>query len=264
MTTQLPHSHPSPQAQSAAQAPSCNPGGARGCSLAMRLDREWQALTVRPAVLRRARTWGLGVPFAALDDVIAATGFRAGAHVTPISAVAEHNEVVARLLLAARTDPLAARVLLQRLLPGLVAAARRWQRRLGGATDAFDELVAAAWAVLREFPLERRPHHLVANLLRDAEYHAFVRPQRRRLVLELASPERLDHAVESPPVTALAELADLVAGAPSLSAHDRRLLGLLLSGCSTLQVAAALHVSERTVRAHRDSMVVRLRQVAAA
>ncbi|MDO8391483.1 MAG: LuxR C-terminal-related transcriptional regulator [Actinomycetota bacterium] len=251
MTTQLPH-------------PVTLPTTSRGCPLAVRLEREWRALATRSAVVQRARTWGLGVPVSSLDDVLVATGFRPEAHVVAACATVEHNEVVARLLLAARADPLAARVVLQRLLPGLVAAARRWERRHDAATDAFDEVVAAAWAVAREFPLERRPQHLVANLLRDAEYHAFVRARRRRLVVEPASPGRLDHAVESPPLDALAELTEVVACTPSLTAHDRRLLGLLLSGRSTLQVAAALQVSERTVRAHRDSMVSRLRQAVAA
>lgn len=265
MTTQLPHLHPDFARLT------------RGCPLAVRLDREWQVLAARPATLRRARAWGLGVPFASLDDLVAATGYRccpAGRNtshhhgeVDPVPAGVDPNNVVARLLQAARTDDLAARVLLQRLLPGLVALARRWQRRHGAATDAFDEVVAAAWAVVREFPLDRRPEHLVPNLLRDAEYHAFIRPHRRALVHVPVSGDRLDHVVESHGVVgsdALGELAEVVAITPSLSAHDRKLLALLLSGRTTLQVAAALKVSERTVRAHRDSMVVRMRQAVAA
>ena len=42
--------------------------------LLARLDREWQVLNHRPAVLRRARGWGLGVPFVSLDEVVAAAG----------------------------------------------------------------------------------------------------------------------------------------------------------------------------------------------
>ncbi|MEI7546747.1 MAG: LuxR C-terminal-related transcriptional regulator [Actinomycetota bacterium] len=257
MTTQLPPGNTPPH-RSVSRRP-----------LAVRLDREWQALCDRPAVMRRARAWGIASEFHSLDELVAATGRRPSAGciaaepADPVDQVAA-NALVARLLLIARTDDLAARVVLQRLLPGLLAAARRWQRRNGSATDAFDELVAAAWAVIREFPVERRPQHLVSNLLRDSEYHAFVRARRRLLVHEPVATDRLDGPEHPAPVEPLGELIEVVACTPSLSAHDRRLLSLLLSGRTTLEVAAALQISERTVRAHRDSMVGRMRQAMAA
>ena len=238
------------------------------CSLAVRLQREWQALVHRQAVVRRAHGWGLGLSFSSLDELLAATGHRAvGAPVqvemVPVEALPA-EVVLAGLVRAARTDDLAARVLLQRLLPGLVTAARRWERRHGTSTDAFDEVVAAAWVVVREYPLERRPHHLVANLLRDAEYHAFIRPRRRLVVHVPVATGRLDRANDHMRLDPLRELADIVACTPSLTTHEHELLALLLSGRTTLDIAAELHVSERTVRAHRESMVGRMRAALAA
>lgn len=239
--------------------------------LLARLDREWQALNHRPAVLLRARSWALGVAFSSLDEVVLATGFRTRPAVVGSAQAAECQDrvgdaVLAALLRAARTDDVAARVVLQRLLPGLVSRSGRWgERRKGGSTEPFDELLSVAWTVIREFPVERRPHHLAANLLRDAEAVAFTRTARRAIVMELTPPNTLDLPVEvSNADDPQGELADVLAAAGSLSDDDMALLELLLQGHSQAEVAAKLSMSVRTVRNHRDAMVHRLRTAALA
>lgn len=243
-------------------------------ALLVRLTREWRAISHRPSVLRRAAQWPLGVTFESLDDLVAATGWRDRSStdvdptlVAPCSAdqSARANEVLGRLVLVARTDELAARVVLQRLLPGLAGVARRWSRRHEGGPDALDELLAAAWTVIRTHPVERRPDHVAAQLLRAAEYHAFVRPGRRMLVVQSVPGERLDLPV--PPVDdtpAAVELAELIAATHTLTERDRELLALIVAGRSSTEVAEALEVSVRTVTNHRDAMVSRLRQTARA
>ena len=250
--------------------------------LIVRLEREWQLLCQRPAVLRRAQGWSVGVAFDDLDQLIAATGFwespaaRAEA-ATELAVLTgeldgnlfdgnliDGNKVVARLLAAARCDEIAARVVLQRLLPGLISRARRWgPRRAGGSSEAFDEVLSAAWTVIREFPFERRPNHLVANLLRDSEYIAFRRATRRLLVHDLTEPRLLDVAVErDTQLEPILELAAIIAEARSLvlSDNDVRLLTLLANGVSSAEAAEILQVSERTVRYHRAAAVGRLRE----
>ena len=228
-------------------------------------------LATRRASVGRARTWGLAVDITSLDDVVLATGWYDSAQrrlgtATPIDPVSPHgghrNAVAAeavmhRLLLAAQHDDLAARVVLQRLLPGLITRARRWTRRHDG--DALADVVAAAWTVIRTYPLARRPHHLVANLLNDSEYHAFRRAGRRMLQQVPVEHRHLDLPVEHVAHEPLRELADVVSCARSLCDADRRLLSLLLSGSSTLEMAATLEVSERTVRNHRAHLVEVLR-----
>lgn len=243
------------------------------CSLRSRLEREWVALRGRPSVLRRAAGWGLGITFCSLDDIVVASGYCASSaqrDVVPgrdtAAAALAANEVLRRLLLAARTDDLAGRVVLQRLVPGLAGRAYRWgERRDGGSADAFDELVSALWTVIRDFPVERRPHHLAANLLRDSEYRVFVRASRRRLVHELTDPHLFDLPIPAPEVVEPAdELAEVIAGARALTDDERLLVELLAQGRSPKEVASALHISERTVRNHRDVVVHRLRMSAAA
>lgn len=248
------------------------------CSVLVRLTREWEALGARPAVLARARSWDLGVPLHSLGDLLVATGMqvsaaaraeRHGREPADRAAGERANALLCRLVVVARRDDLAARAVLQRLLPGLLAVARRRSRGMGpgDAAVCLEDLVAAAWSVIRTFPVERRRVHVAAQLLRDAEYHVFVRPFRRVLVQQPLTPERLEvvapptfDAAEADPRAELAELA----AAAVLSDHDRRLLALLIAGRPVPEVARELEVSERTVRYHRDAVVHRLRQAAVA
>ncbi len=239
--------------------------------LLTRLQSEWQLLRERPTVLRRATGWSLGMPFDNLDQVLAATDYwatpaaRAAAanQSSQTTAATRGNEVVTRLLAAARHDEVAARVVLQRLLPGLISRSRCWgPRRAGGSSEAFDELVSAAWTVIREFPFERRPRHLIANLLRDCEYAAFRRDSRRLLVHEFTEPRSLDTAVEyRAEIEPMLELAEIIAEARShtLTDHDLELLTLLANGASPAEAAERLQISERTLRYHREAAVGRLR-----
>lgn len=231
-----------------------------------RLQREWEVLAHRPAVLRRAAAWQLGVPFRSLDDLAVAAGLRRSFRqrpTEPLLGTGPSPEAVLHHLVAlARHDDLAARVVLQRLLPGLVATARRWARRPEGGATALEEVVTAAWQVVRTFPLERRPHHLAASLLRDAEYHAFVRPYRVTVVPELHPTDHFDRPVHhDDPMETLAELV-AVARRTSLTPRDEQLLALLLDGATPPQIAHEMEVSVRTVANHRDALVHRLRRTA--
>lgn len=254
-----------------------------GGSVLRRLFDDWETIAHRPAVVRRARAWGLGVDFDDLDGLVRAVGYRprpseAGPASSPAPAGAPAvnspaaaapwadpaDELLGRLLIVARDDELAARVVLHRLLPGLCAAARRWSvRRVGGSDDAFDDIIAAAWVVIRNFPVERRPGQFAPKLLRDAEHQAFVKATRRCWTSEAAEPASFDRrpaAVEAEWSDPAEELTDVVALArPHLSDYDLRLLELLRSGRTIPEVAAELGVSVRTVGYHREALVRRMR-----
>lgn len=240
-------------------------------SLPARLSREWQVIATRPTVLQRAAQWGLDVPFRSLEDLLLATGYRpqqgAGDDATAARSTASADRVMAGLLRVAATDAVAARVVLQRLLPGLCAAARRRSGRYRGDwVEPFGELVSTAWTLITTYPADRNPRHVVAFLLRAAEHQTFIKPTRRRWQSEATAPALLDvvdHAVSKP--LPLTELAGVLADAGgALSSRDRRLVWLLARGHSTAEVAADLEVSVRTLANHRDSVLHRLRATVAA
>jgi len=67
-------------------------------------------------------------------------------------------------------DRLAARVVLQRVVPALMRrAAGRSKRTEKALGDLFDDFVAAAWVVICEYPLDRRPRKIAVNVIRDTE-----------------------------------------------------------------------------------------------
>ena len=230
-----------------------------------RLQDDWRLLSVRPDAIARARTWRVtAVGFADLDELRALAGWtpRPSGDPQPTAAVpvgdTGGDDVLARLLLVARTDQLAGRIVLQRLLPGLCALSRRHGVCLTEHLDAFDELLSAAWTVIRSFPVERRPAHVAANLLRDTEYVAFKRERRRAVVHEYVGHDSLDRPVEEHEgeVEPLCELLDAVGTmGGGLEDADRRLLQMLLTGRNVREVARRMEVSERTIRNHRDLLV---------
>jgi ATP/maltotriose-dependent transcriptional regulator MalT len=202
------------------------------------------------------------VSFASLDDIVALAG-----RVPPTAPIgSEADDVVARcdallatLVQLAEHDDLALRVVLQRLMPGLVAAARR---RAGAAlAEGFDEVVGAAVAVVRSHGADHRPH-LAARLVRAAEYHAFVRPHRRQMVQVAVAPQHLERA-DTRVTHAFDELVELLVVAHRhLGQRDLQLVRLIMSGATPPQMAEALQVSVRTVTNHRHALVHRLRQAA--
>ncbi len=212
------------------------------------LDLEWRTLNRRPVCLRQAGTWEVVPNPASLDEVVRAISRGNGT-----------DAVLRHLVALSSHDDLAARVVLQRMLPGLVRLAVRWKHRAGTWTDAFDELLAAGWLVVRTMGDDARPQ-LAARLLRAIEYQAFVRTSRRAMVsvhidmTDMAANESAD---------SLTELADLVRAAQRvLTEHDRRVMQLLLHGRTPPEMAAELGVSVRTVTNHRHEMVRRLQDVA--
>jgi DNA-directed RNA polymerase specialized sigma24 family protein len=209
-----------------------------------RLDLEWHRLNRRPACVRHAASWGVLDALDSLDDVV-----------LTISRGTGDDEVLRRLVVLAANDDLAARVVLQRLLPGMVRVAARWARRKGGWADAFDEVLAAGWMVVRTHGDDARPQ-FVARLLRYVEYHAFLRGGRRGMVVV---PMEVSDRAAAEPADPLSELVEVVRSAHRvLTEHDRCVLRLLLRDCSPPEMAAELGVSIRTVTNHRHVMVRRL------
>jgi hypothetical protein len=125
------------------------------------LDREWRHLSTDRATARKLR------PVCAL-----AGDARTLADLELYVRTAGPAEADAVLLaLVTRTirdgDALAARVLLQLLLPGTRNLARRWWA-LGDHDERAAAAVSAVYGRIRTYPLENRPGRIAANVLLDA------------------------------------------------------------------------------------------------
>jgi hypothetical protein len=230
-----------------------------------RLDAEWNQLRTARASLRRARRWADGDPehpvsrlvadISDLGDVIAAT--HRGA--TPAGS---DDAILHRLVELARCDELAGRLLVQRLLPGLISRATCF-RDLRGGIDPLELAVPAAWLAIRTFDTDHRRHHIAASLISDAVFAAFRGPLRRRSSTEVTrSPDRFaESSGELITRCALEELADVVRDArcAGVPAADIDLLRRLAQVESPGMLAVERNVTTRTIRNHRDRAVERVR-----
>ena len=226
-----------------------------GRSTSLRLAQEWERLNRRPALLRRAAGWRLtDHPPTTLDDVVDAVGRRTRR--TP-----DTERRMRRLVEIARTDDLAARVVVERLKPGLLSIGGRYRDR----PEAFEELLASAWIAIRTFNPTRRPSNTAVSLLSDADWITYRQLQRRHGWGERPI-ESLDLIPDEPVTHPVVELAELLADARSagMARDELDLLLRLAANQRTDDIARDLEVSPRTVRNRRDRVTAKLRQIALA
>ena len=229
----------------------------------VRLQREWGHLSRSPQALAAVHGWALHiVPFRSLDEVLVATGL--GLRGCP----GDHDdELVGRLVVLARDHALAGRIVLQRLLPGLAAVARRRTRGSHSTVllETTDELLVAAWSVIRTYRVERYPSFVVPSMLREIERRTF-RPERRRRFEVIAVGDEVLERTPAPEhaPTAAQQVAELLADAArsGLDPADIELARRLAAGATTAELASEHDVTDRTIRNHRAAVVYRLRAIA--
>ena len=244
---------------------------ASGTESVSRWNAEWNAWcaqsTSRTAVARWANRHSCLAGLTGLEEILAACGED---RLVPQDVA---DQRLAAVVSEARNgDTCAARVALHRVFPALVhrAAARAWSdgRPLG---LVLDDLMGAAWLVIVDYPLQRRPVKIAVNVVRDAENRVFgyipaiVRNAVRGSVEDL--PDRmLAHAltgpsVEGDPQDSINVVPKLLLDAvgPDFSVRDARLLAqLFLSELSTNEIAEAEGCSSRYVRMRRQWALDRL------
>ncbi|MFK8024662.1 MAG: hypothetical protein AB8G26_11945 [Ilumatobacter sp.] len=223
----------------------------RSTPLLDELDREWALLRRRRSARRTVRRWiaddlvALPPTTTDVDDVVDATaGDRAGLG----------DERLRALVALAPSDPLATRVVLQRLLPGLVAAARRW--RATDSTHPVDVVISGAWEAIHGFDPSRRPSRIAPALISDSLWISLRRDSRRRSHDEVpvAQEAFAFRPSSTPRIDAATALAATIraAGLAGVTDHDLDLLRSLAEHGSTTAVAQLRGVTARTVRNHRD------------
>ena len=229
--------------------------------LLTRLQREWNVLNNRRSAVVRATAWRLTPrAISSLDELLVLTGLGPG------PADPSSDETMRQLVTLARHDDLAARVVLQRMLPGLSKCAKRNSSGFDSQLDALDELLSEAWTVIRSFPIERRDRYVIKNLLRDCEYRAFLKARRRMLIQDVTDPAHLDRAIEPNESAgeALITIVELLGSArlAGMSPADVEIVVALLNTSTVKQAAASLRVTDRTVRNRRQAVVHQLRALA--
>jgi hypothetical protein len=234
-------------------------GRRRGFSIVEALDREWCEL-VRGhagAAARWADRYEVLAPCRSLDDVLSV-------------AKLDSDPVLAVLLTeVAIGDQLAGRVVLQALIGRMVRMAQRDPRA------SADDYVALLWCVINNYPLQRRPARIAANLSLDtlkavSREHRW--PGRGGVTLwpssesleKLLLPAGLDgNPHDSPPPVDLEALEVLEAGRQLRLIDDAAsalLTSIYVDGMTGTQSARRFHTSAGMIRVRCSKAV---RQLAA-
>ena len=224
------------------------------------LINEWDVLSRKRATISTINSWGLFAhDIERLDDVLVALGF--GGAVDD----SDSDHLLWHMVVLAEHDLLAARIVLHRVMPALLAVAKRRGAIIAGGIDAaLGDIIPAAWVVIRTFPHRRRPVKIAANIALDSEYHAFVRDARLRRVQEVpVSPEMFGGTRQA--TQGLVTDAELEAvlkeaesrGVPADMINLLRKFGL---GNNSDAIAADTGWSARTIRNHRRAALDAVRE----
>lgn len=149
-------------------------------NLTHRLDAEWQHLRTSPETVAALRRWGTREPALAgwsdLDQLRAAVHDRGN----PAGSDRILSALVRTAAVTGHSDLLAARVVLQLLVPGAIRLARSLAAH-GGDLPAIEAAVFAELTILiRTYPWQRRPRSTAANLLLDCRQRLVRTYQRTR------------------------------------------------------------------------------------
>lgn len=175
-------------------------------SLFDQLEAEWPRLTRRPDIAEAA------APACALLGVASPDQFVATVRRRP---AADTDAALATLAAQAATSEPAARILLQLLMPGTCRLARRWWA-LGDSDERAAVAVAAVYSRIRGYRLDRRPTHIAANILLDANQElrrAARRATRYATTMAVSDPATMTAPPAAPAATAADELASVLTDA---------------------------------------------------
>lgn len=219
---------------------------------------EWERLRRKPATLRHVNAW----PFLPrvvtdLDDVLELAGF--GRAIDD----SDGDQLLWHLVREAEHDDIAARVVLHRILPPLMAMAKRRGRVVqGGSQTAMVDALATAWFVIRSYPHHRRHHKVAANLVRDIEYNAFVRHHRLRHVDEHQVGDDVLYQLLEKSVTSYDGLSLVVEDAQQMGVDEKHisLLREFSRGKKNEDVAEMMGISSRTVRNYKRSAIIAIQE----
>jgi hypothetical protein len=215
------------------------------------LDAEWVRLGASRGAGRRLRhVRGLAGNATSLADV--------ERYVRSAAPEDADGVLLALVALAIEDDELAARVLLQLLLPGTRNLARRWWA-LGDHDERAAAAVGAVYGRIRTYPLERRPGRVAANILMDA-----ARDLRRAVPRVVATPSADPATAQliDEPTHAGLELAEVLIDAVAdglLEAQDAQLIARSrIAGHRVADIARHHHLGTRALWDRRQRAEAKL------
>ncbi len=226
-----------------------------------KLVKEWQLISSRRKEVDVVNSWKLpGSKVANLDQVLVRAGFNTARDDS------QGDSYLWLLVKRATDEELAARIVLQRILPPLVAIARRRGQIVDGGIDAaIAEVLPTAWTVIRQYPWHRRPNKVASNLVLDSEYFAFVQANRTKKVKVFSvEPNLLGELVAEPETNEYFQdvsLENLISLAISQGIEPRHVevLRAVASGQTAATIAKHYGIAERTARAWRAVAISELR-----
>ena len=180
-------------------------------SLTHRLDAEWRHLATSPTATAALARWGHLEPaidgWADLDDLRTAVhdrtdlelGDRLLAALVRLAAVTGHGDV------------LAARVVLQLLVPGAIRLGQSLTAMIGDPATSEAAVFAELTILIRTYPWQRRPRRIAANLLLDCRQRLIRYQNRSRAEISAGlalhdTPATATHAADSDDRLALHDL----------------------------------------------------------
>lgn len=191
-----------------------------------------------------------------LDDIVAATH-------TQVGRDTDANRILHRLVELSATEPLACRIVVHLVLPGLISGARKWAPT--SHDDPVDEAIGAALIAIRQFDLDGRNVWIAPALVADALWIAFRRGARRKQHQEVVVPADVLESRPAPerelePIIALAGTLRAATRAGMKEGDLETIRSIIVAG-SPSQAARDCAVSVRTIRNRRDVAAAKIRRV---
>lgn len=230
------------------------------------LGDEWKYLAVSPDAARALSRWSPDPALEGCSDLDAVVE-----EIQRRGRPAESDRILLALLRRAPGDPVAARTVLQAVMPGLKSLMSAYQLT-GQAEEVSTAVVEAAFERIQSYPCDRRPSRVAANLLHDTRqslWRAARKERRLRLVtvpLTEAALETVTRELSEPSPTD--ELVDLVAEGVRLGhvapSGARVILLTRVLDVPIEELAGDTGAKSKTIRKRRDRAEAALARMAVA
>jgi hypothetical protein len=213
-----------------------------------RLTEEWTSIGSSAAGVAALRRWSVEdrdlAGFENLDDLIRSVHRRGRAR---------ESDLLLAALARRADDKLAARTLLQAVLPGLVRIAVSI-RAPKDDEDITSLVLARAYERIRHYPIARRPEHIAANIVLDTRQKVSRELSRARVHEVLVEEVAMMDVASDPSDSGVEALALIEAAVrrKELLHHDAQLIVLTrLHDIPLSRLAAEWGFEEQTLRARR-------------